>query len=91
MLTCSLNEQEYGGTLHFEVGREVDLTGMYVNGVLSVIGRKWSGCRWPPWPASCYPWPGCSLFLQVPAASELLPVAWVFMVFAGSCPWQVAK
>ena len=20
---------------------------MYVNGVLSVIGRKWSGCRWP--------------------------------------------
>ena len=37
VLTCSFNEQKYSGTFHFEVGREVDLTGMYVKCVLSVI------------------------------------------------------
>ena len=37
---------------------------MYVNCVLSVIGRKWSGGRWPQWPASCCPWLGVSGFLQ---------------------------
>ena len=37
VLTCSLNEQKYGGTFHFEFGHEVHLTGMYVNCALSVI------------------------------------------------------